>query len=112
MIEFFDVTAEVAHSRSEQRRQKTGDPPIPLEYLRELRRAYYIQIRSLALNGQARIIYIYNEPFCGLQEILTMILTAPSARVTRDIFVKSKELTFESSHQEVTEAFRILSANF
>lgn len=44
---FFDVEAEEAVRRSEERRRKTGDPPIPLDYMRELRCAYYVYKSAL-----------------------------------------------------------------
>jgi deoxyadenosine/deoxycytidine kinase len=104
-IVFFDVEAKRAHFLSQEHRKKAAEQGIPLAYFEQLRLAYFMQLRAQALTHRAKIIYVYNEPFCEIDHVLKMMIHAPTNSMVAEFFESAPDLKDEATSEEVSAAF-------
>jgi deoxyadenosine/deoxycytidine kinase len=104
-IVFFDVEAERAHYLCQNHRKNKSETGIPLEYFQKQRRAYYFQLRDQALLGQARIVYIYNDPWVLPRQALDRLVYAPTVDQVCQMFQRAPKLDDDASEAEVSAAF-------
>jgi len=112
-IVFLDVDPNIASDRNLTIRKNKEEQGIPLAYLQDLRKHYYIKLRKSAICDQgARILIVRNNDYVTPEMLLDMIIRCPSIEMVKYIFEYAPIVTVDSTPSEVDEAFEYVHAQY
>lgn len=81
-------------------------------YFEHLRRAYYIQLREQGRLGLARVVFVPNDPFASVEEVLRRLLRAPPIDWVREVFAAAPGLDDNATPEQVTQAFSFVRSQY
>lgn len=70
---YLDVSPQKAHELITQKRKRANEKDIPMGYLYDLERAYYMHLAEQICSKHSRILVVNNEPWKKAHEILKLL---------------------------------------
>jgi deoxyadenosine/deoxycytidine kinase len=105
LIVLLDAPPEDAHYRVTELRKNPSEIDMKLDYLQGLRRAYYIHFREQTLSERVALVYIFNKPFCEPEQVLDLVMRAPTPKETAQLWANSPVIASDATPDQVATAF-------